>query len=68
MSLKDTFILTEGFDVFHFFGLIPSENSSDTEFKLALQKLRLSHSIVFIFPQFTIVVTSSAPSTCLACF
>ena len=59
MSLKDTFVLTEGFEVFHFFGLAPCENSLDAEFKSALQKLRHSHSIVFILPQFTIVVTSS---------
>lgn len=58
MSLKDTFILTEGFEVLPFFGLAPCENSLDAEFKWALQKLRHSHSIVFTLPWFTIVVTS----------
>lgn len=58
MSLKDTFILTEGFEVLHFFGLAPCENSLDAEFKWALQKLRHSYSIVFTIPWFTIVVTS----------
>lgn len=58
MSLKDTFVLTEGFEVLHFFGLTPRKNSSDAEFKWALQKLRHSHSIVFTLPRFTTVVTS----------
>lgn len=58
MGPKDTFILTEGFEVFHFFGPTPCENSLDAEFKSALQKIRQSHSIVFILPQFTVVVTS----------
>lgn len=57
MSLKDTFVLTEGFEVY-FFGLAPCENSLDAEFKWALQKLRHSHSIVFTVPWFITVVTS----------
>lgn len=50
MNLKDTFVLTEGFEVFRFSGLAPCENSLDAEFKLALQKLRHSHSSVIIPP------------------
>lgn len=73
MNLKDTFVLTEGFEVFRFSGLAPCENSLDAEFKLALQKLRHSHSSVIIPPTVYNCGNKSGPHVCvpglfLACF